>query len=126
MNRFPTNILAAGIILGASTTSLPAQERDEVITFIFQSEYPYVVNIRFYSQNYDAIWPSENKSWVIDDWETHEYGLSCVYGEKISWGAWAEGDNLTYWGAGNSNLSCSGCAYICGDKNPEVLTIQTR
>jgi hypothetical protein len=81
-----------------------------------KSNYRYKVGIKFYSQTRNHVWPSNERFWVLDDYATHTYRLSCLRGEKICFGAWSTGNDKTYWGAGHGGKNaCSSCCYTCGD-----------
>ena len=48
--------------------------------------------------------------------------VACEEGEKICYGAWIEGDQNTYWGAGPNNpQECEDCCYVCtGGQTEEI------
>src|SRR5262249_46545950 len=71
------------------------------LEFNIKSNYRYKVGIKFYSQTRNHVWPDSDNFWVLDDYGTHTYRLSCIRGEEICYGAWATGNDKTYWGVGH-------------------------
>ena len=85
------------------------------LTWKFSSTASYSVSVQFYSASRNAYWPGYNTGWVIDDYDTHTYRLSCRWGEKICYGAWPTGNPTgSYWGCGfNCRQWCADCCYDC-------------
>lgn len=103
-------VLISVIAFGAAGT-MPAHA--ETVTFNLSSTHPNIVELRFYSQDRNHVWPNASQVYIIDDWDTHTYRLNCSWGENICYGAWVPGDG-TYWGVGQDNqYSCSNCCLIC-------------
>jgi hypothetical protein len=93
------------------------------LEFNIKSNYRYKVGIKFYSQTRNHVWPDSDNFWVLDDYATHTYRLSCMRGEEICYGAWATGNDKTYWGVGHGGQkSCRDCCYTCGDTASRTLT----
>ncbi len=85
------------------------------LTWHFQSDYPYSVDVELYSQSRNHVWPGNNRVWTLDDYDTHGISISCQYNEKICYGAWSRGDPDTYWGAGpDGQYACEDCCARCG------------
>ena len=104
-------IIFAGII---SIIAGPAIA--DSVRFKIKSDHPYRVQIKFYSQTRNHIWPSATRAYTLYDSTTHEYRLNCSRGEKICYGAWVVGDNKEYWGVGQRDKhSCRGCCLTCNE-----------
>lgn len=83
------------------------------LTFPLKSSYDYELRLEFYSPSRDLYWPGNGKSWLLDDYETHNYKLNCKRGEKICYGAW-EVDGTLQWGVGHQySQTCKNCCYTC-------------
>jgi len=89
----------------------------------FKSNYRYKAGIKFYSETRKGHeWPSVANMWVLDDYKTHTFRLSCVPGEKICFGAWSTGNDRNYWGVGHGNRQgCQNCCHTCGDNAREMV-----
>lgn len=112
-------VFAASIFAGSVETSSA-----DSLTWQIRSEHPNAVAVEFYSQNRNHVWPGGGKVYVIKDWDTHTYRLSCHSGEKICYGAWVRGRKSTYWGVGNNNRNrCSRCCYTCGGGTTRVQVL---
>lgn len=80
------------------------------------SNYPYTVELKFYSKTRNHVWPDANRVWVLDDDKTYVFNLGCQRGEKICYGAWPQGNIRRYWGTGyNATEGCDTCCFICGN-----------
>ncbi len=87
--------------------------KESRITFKVRCDYKYKVQIEFYSQDRNIAWPGSDKTYVIADYETHEFPLKCHAGEKICYGAWAS-DGSPYWGSGLNDVhGCTNCCTAC-------------
>jgi hypothetical protein len=106
-------LIAVLMALVIGWTSAPASA--DTVTFNISSTHPNTVELQFFSQDRNHIWPQPGRVYLIDDWDTHEYRLSCSYGENICYGAWVSGGgDGTYWGVGqNNNQRCSNCCLVC-------------
>ncbi len=115
-------ILATGLASLILTESSSAAE----MTWIVQSEYPYKVQIEFYSQNYSRSWPGNGRAWGLDDDAEHRFTLSCRVGEKICYGAWETGGgNGRAWGVGpDDENSCNHCCHVCGNGDPRMVVLE--
>jgi hypothetical protein len=107
----------------AANHSQAAGNAGTSLEFNIKSNYRYKVGIKFYSQTRNHVWPDSDNFWVLDDYGTHTYRLSCMRGEEICYGAWATGNDKTFWGVGHGgNKSCRDCCYTCGDTASRTLT----
>ena len=118
MSRIGRLFLLAG--LGA-VLAAPTGSRADEMTWTLKSSYRYRVQVEFYSQSRDHVWPGGGKAWGLNDYDTHEFTLNCISGEKICYGAWVTGNSERYWGVGlNDRHTCSNCCGICGEDDPEM------
>ena len=109
-----------GLLIGLGITSAAAEE----LRASFQSNHPNSVMLEFYSQDRNAAWPGDGQAYVIDDWETHSYALSCQSGENICYGAWVEGDPDTYWGVGMDDAyGCDDCCTTCDGSTLQTIVL---
>ena len=105
------------------TVSLGAAWADSVL-FTISSNHPNVVDVEFYSQSYDRVWPGNGNVWTIKDYEPHSFDLECETGEQICYGAWLRGDTDTYWGVGLNNFDgCERCCAVCGAGDATPMTL---
>lgn len=90
---------------------------DDQVTFEIKVEYPYEVQVEFYSQDRNVAWPGGDEAYVVADYDTHEYTLQCNSGEKICYGGWPA-DGSTYWGSGTDDRhGCRHCCAICDGRS---------
>ena len=88
----------------------------------FKSTHPYIVYLKLYGQNSKVVWPSPSTHWTLDDSDAHAFSIRCREGEKICYGAWADGK--TYWGVGRDDkYGCETCCVVCarGDRGTRTL-----
>lgn len=103
--------VAAAVLVFGSAWAVPADA--ESLTFRIRSNHPNIVQVEFYSQNYNRAWPGGSQAYEISDYDVHSYRLNCRSGEKICFGAWVKGSS-DYWGVGpNDEHGCSSCCYTC-------------
>ena len=101
----------AASVLGAC---LAGPALAENVTFNIKSNHPNKVQVEFYSQNRNHAWPGGNKAYNLNDYDMHNYRLTCNAGEKICYGAWVSGNSSKYWGVGmNNRQRCSNCCTTC-------------
>jgi len=120
--RVPLLSLAALLVAAASLLATQASAAE--LVWRIESEHPNVVSLEFYSQDRSNVWPGGGEAYVLEDWATHTYSLSCNYGETICFGAWVRNESSTYWGAGyNGTEACESCCAVCGygELNTQVL-----
>ena len=74
------------------------------------------------------VWPGNGQVYVINDFQTHTYPLNCQVGERICYGAWVQGGNLTpYWGAGrNARENCQSCCLTCPAARSAPFVLESR
>lgn len=103
------------------TTILSAAE----LTWHFQSEYPYTVDVELYSASRSHVWPGNGKVWILDDYEQYDITITCQSGEKICYGAWSRGNpSSAYWGVGpNNRHGCDDCCSTCGGGDTPLRTL---
>lgn len=88
----------------------------ETITFRVKSSYEFKVQIAFYSQSRDHMWPGPGRAYNLDDDSTQSFPLACEAGEKICYGAWPTGNASKAWGVGPKGQNrCSQCCFTCGE-----------
>lgn len=101
--------------LAAIAAGTPFSAVADSMTWRIRSYSEYSVQLEFYSQQYNRVWPGRGKVYVIRDFEVHNYKLACATDEQICYGAWVDGDESTYWGTGNNNENhCDDCCFVCG------------
>jgi hypothetical protein len=101
--------------LALSATCETAQAQEQMYTFRVKSNYKYIVQIAFFSQDRPRFeWPGGGKAWNLDDSKVHDFHLRCLGGEKICYGAWVDGNAKLYWGAGiDGKAGCKRCCHVC-------------
>jgi hypothetical protein len=103
-----------------STTQVHAED----MTVVIRNDHPNALELEFYSQDRDHVWPGDNKVYYLDDGETKEIPISCRQGENICYGAWISNDKQTYWGTGPDNEEdCSDCCYTCDGGQTEEIQL---
>jgi len=117
--NFAAAVLA--LLIAAVTATAAGAES---LTFNVQSEYPYAVQLEFYSQNRDHAWPGGTEAYELLDSEVHEYTLACDWAEKICYGAWVRGDSTQYWGVGaHDEFGCDRCCAVCDGSQTSVYVL---
>lgn len=112
-------------VLLAVCLGISGAARADSLRWTLNSDHPNVVDLEFYSQDYNRAWPGNGKVYYIDDYNKHTYTLNCRYGEKICYGAWVRNDESTYWGVGPDNrYSCSNCCGVCGKGDMVGITLR--
>ncbi len=102
----------------------PALAAADTMVWTVTSEYPYQVQIEFFSQSRDIAWPGGSQAYSLKDSDAHTFSLNCQPGEKICYGAWPTGGDThgkytSFWGVGlNGTEGCTNCCGICGRDNP--------
>ncbi len=118
MRRFACLLAFVMFGFGVGLAASPAAA--EQMTWKIGSSYSYRIQLEFYSQDRNAVWPGGGKAYPLNDSKVHTFTLNCQRGEKICYGAWPTGGgSQTYWGVGVSNKHrCKTCCAICGLDNP--------
>jgi len=80
------------------------------------NDYHRTVQLEFYSQRRNHVWPGHGNVYVIRPNEGQvSFPLSCRNGEQICYGAWVRGNSRIYWGSGKGDTHrCSDCCAVCG------------
>jgi hypothetical protein len=95
---------------------LESRGTDNEVTFSIACDYPYKIQIEFYSQNRSVAWPGNDMAYSINDYKTHVYTLKCRSGENICYGAWPK--SSVYWGVGlNDRYNCQHCCAACDGRS---------
>ena len=103
-----------GLLLIVAGWAGPAQCGEE--TFKLTNNARYSIELRFFSQNRNWIWPSASTHWTLSDRAQHEFRLACSDGEQICFGASYTEDDQTYWGVGfKGDKPCQGCCLTCSN-----------
>lgn len=99
----------------------------ETLTWQMRSYHRNAVEVQFYSQNRNHMWPSSGRVYALDDYKVHTFRISCVQGEKICYGAWVAGDSTSYWGAGKGGKhGCNDCCYTCNGGTTPIRNLNER
>ena len=115
-------IIGLAVLQAVVVTAAPL--RAETLTWKIRSEHPKVVSLEFYSQRRDVAWPGDGQVYVLKDYDTHTYRLSCRAGESICYGAWVRNRERSYWGVGaNNRNSCRHCCYTCDGGETKVIVL---
>lgn len=86
----------------------------DALTFNLRNDHPNAVSVEFYSLDRDVSWPGGGEVFVLDDGNEQSFPLECEAGEMICFGAWVQGDESQYWGAGpGGEQACEDCCYSC-------------
>ena len=60
-------------------------------------------------------WPGNGNVYMLGNGQLRSYGLSCLAGENICYGASMNLFVERYWGAGSKHqYNCTNCCYVCG------------
>lgn len=111
------------IMMGLLTTSVGLAE---TLTWRVSHQYPFAVNFELHSDNRNHAWPGDGRTWLLNNWETHTFTITCKRFEKVCYGAWSftgYGSEYKYWGQGpNRQHSCTDCCYTCdGSDTREIV-----
>jgi hypothetical protein len=117
-------MVSAAALVGSATLTAtpvtPVKAATDEVTINVRSLVDVRAQIKFFAQNRSWVWPNASEAYVLDDYQTHSYTLTCIRGEEICFGAWsvARGNRTgrLSWGVGrNNNESCRNCCFTCGD-----------
>jgi hypothetical protein len=123
--KFSGQSSLAAVLAGLAIVMTAAPAAADTLTWRVRSEYPYRVQLEFYSTTRSAAWPGDGQAYDLNDSATHTYHLECYSGEKICYGAWVTGDSTKYWGAGYGGTeSCTACCYVCGAGETDVIVLR--
>ena len=96
----------------------------DTMTLQFRSEHTNIVDVEFYSQNRNHVWPGNGEIYVLDNYEQKTMTISCHRGEKICYGAWVRNRTHDYWGAGyGGTQACDSCCVTCNERTAEVWVL---
>jgi len=113
--KTPRILVLLSVLVGLAAGLGPSIASAAKLTWHVRSEHSKVTSLEFYSQDRDYVWPANGEVYVIDDYDTHTYTLSCNEGEKICYGAWIRNNSDSYWGSGyNGEQACENCCFTCG------------
>ncbi|MGE0845543.1 MAG: hypothetical protein AB7L41_04685 [Flavobacteriaceae bacterium] len=94
------------------------------LTFSIRNRHQYAVELEFYSQDRDHVWPGGGQVYILRDEDVHEFSLTCRSGERICYGAWVSNDTDTFWGVGFDNTeSCERCCATCGEGDTPTVNL---
>jgi hypothetical protein len=113
MNRiYSILVLLPALLLTMSVA--PTGAAAETVTFQVKSMSQDKVQIQFFSQDRRHRWPSVDRAYNLNDYDEHDFKLSCIRDERICYGAWVTGNSGRYWGVGSEGKSsCERCCYKC-------------
>lgn len=121
----PTRVLWIATVAMAFFLSLGPARAQESVTFHIQSLHPNIVDIEFYSQDRNHIWPGNGEVFSLNDDQVIEIPLSCVPQETICYGGWLRGSEDLIWGVGKDNsASCEDCCYVCDGGETPVIVLE--
>jgi hypothetical protein len=113
----------AALLLVVLAAPKQAAAEDEV--FKVTSMAANNVQIAFFSQDRRVRWPASGRAYRLNDYNEHEFPLSCINREKICYGAWLTGNARTYWGVGaDGKKGCQGCCYTCGGPDTKHIVLR--
>ena len=119
--RIPILIaVLAGLLAGL----MPSLAGAASLKWHVRSEHDAKISLEFYSQDRDHVWPGDGDVYVIDDFDTHDYTLTCNKGEKICYGAWVRNHSDSYWGSGyDGKEACDTCCFTCGAGDTPTMVL---
>ncbi len=118
-------LFAAGL---SAATLLPAAASAATLLWTFDNSNNHVVEIEFYSQGRNHVWPGRNEVYLLPAYSNNmTMNLECRQGEQICFGGWPKGNatGSRYWGIGpgggytDAGKSCG----ICGNGNMESIDL---
>jgi hypothetical protein len=122
MTKLRGVVIAALAILSMALGSSAQTQQNRSITFQFKSAYKYKLQVAFFAQDRNHVWPGSGNAYNLDDSKVHEIKLACIGGEKICYGGWVTGNARLHWGRGAENkLRCENCCYSCNDNMTPVI-----
>jgi hypothetical protein len=108
-------------ILALSTVGPSSQCFADTIQFHLKSKSQYMVELKFFSQTRNYVWPAPGKIYYQNDDAIYDYNLTCSSQEKICYGAWTMPGHHTVWGVGDDGKrACKGCCGVCGENVASV------
>ncbi len=123
MKHIITLLLSGLIFVAGSLSGAPADAGE--MTWRLKSEHPNTVSLEFYSQDRNHVWPGDGQIYLLDDWDTHAFSLTCRNNELICFGAWVRNGSDTYWGSGlDDKNSCENCCARCGQGEVQTQVLK--
>ncbi len=108
------------IVLASSAQTQQAQS----ITFKFKAAAKQTVQVAFFAQDRNHVWPGGGNAYNLDDARVREIKLSCQPGERICYGGWATGNYKISWGRGaEGKQRCENCCYACSNNTTSVINL---
>ena len=124
MTKLRGVVIAVLAILSMVLGSSAHTQQNHTITFQLKSAYKYKVQVAFFAQDRNHIWPGGGNAYNLDDSKVHEIKLSCFGGEKICYGGWVTGNSKIYWGRGaEGKQRCENCCYTCNNNMTPVINL---
>jgi hypothetical protein len=124
MTKLRGVVIAVLAILSMALGSSAQTQQSHSITFQFKSTYKHKVQVVFFAQDRNHVWPGSGNAYNLDDSKVHEVKLACLVGGKICYGGWAAGNAKLYWGRGaEGKQRCENCCYSCNDKMTPVINL---
>lgn len=112
-------------LLAVVPVTLPAAA--ETMTFQMSSDHENAVEIKMFAQSRRNVWPSSRTVFKLEDYDVHNFKISCQRGERICYGAYVVGDTDTYWGVGDRNQQrCRNCCYTCNGRTTDLIHLRAR
>jgi hypothetical protein len=109
-------------VVGAALAQPPTASAKTMVWRV-KSTDKHKVQVIFYSKARAFEWPGNGRAYDINNYDAHEYSLTCEDGEKVCLGAWINGNARKYWGVGYKNRhECRNCCYVCdGSEIPRQI-----
>jgi hypothetical protein len=119
--------LAAAIAIVAIAATAIATARTAgagSLEWRFTSLHRYIVQLQFFAQGREHVWPAPDDVWELRDSREHSYTIACTTGEKICYGAWVKNRDQEYWGVGpHDEEACESCCAVCGESPPQAVEL---
>jgi hypothetical protein len=124
MTRLRGLLTALLAILSIGLASSAQTQQNQSLTFKFKAAAKHKVQVAFFAQDRNHVWPGGGNAYNLDDSQVHEVKLSCQPGEKICYGGWVTGNAKIYWGRGaEGKQRCDNCCYACSNNTTPVINL---
>lgn len=111
-------VLLGLIVLGAA----PVAAAD--MSLYVKNQRSDGVALELFSRDRDTVWPGGDKVFLIDPRARKSVPISCNQGERLCWGAWANGNDKLSAGVGPDNdQPCDTCCFICVEHSTETIDL---
>jgi hypothetical protein len=105
------------LCLLAITSGSSATPGSNTLTWEFQNDYQYTIDLKFFERSRNLVWPGRNQVYVLNDRAVRSITLSCNSGDYICYGGSESGNPKIYWGVGiDGKQGCDRCCYYCGSQ----------